>query len=236
MRVKPSKSLIALLAGVLMITLVGGLGLLSFQRKLLARSNQELADLNQEIATGDNIDQRLIQAEEALQRDQLALHNLEKALPNYAYVPTLLRQLEDLALVTKNQVNGVRPEPIPEDTSAALKRRKAPDPETDEEDEESDKPAKSPYNVLPITISMVGQYSTIQSFLDRLTRFPKVLAVQQLEVQPHRSGAKRGGRSDLLDVELKVHAYILDESSAQPAPAKAVSKSDAATQMVKGVN
>jgi len=216
MKVKPTKALIALLASVLFLTLAGGLGLIAYQRHSLAATHQKLTDLQHEVAAGDNIRNRLAASEEALRADQLSLRNLELALPTYAYVPTLLAQLENLAQTTGNQVQGVRPEPLKEEPKARLRRRKAPDPENAEPESEAGKKPKGPYEMLPITIGLVGDYASVQDLIERLTHFPKILAVQQIEVKPHRdsSAATRvQGTRSLLDVKLRVNAFILDDGS-----------------------
>ena len=212
---KPRKGLIGILAAFLGLVLLGGAGTLWMQNSTLTRMTEELRQKEEEKSQGERIARRQVEAEQQLEMDRARLEFLEAGVPNAAYVPTLLRDLEALAVNTHNRVSSVRPELVPVKAPTRLERRRdpnaadKPEGENGEKKEPEEKP--KPYDPLYIKVSLVGTYPQIQAFLQQLTRFPKIVAVQELQLRPH-AGAGKPEMANMLDCDLKLTAYIMKDS------------------------
>jgi len=112
----------------------------------------------------------------------------------------------------------VRPQ-IVQEAPTRLQQRRELDAqgEKKEEDEKEKKKAPEPYTRLGIQVNLVGSYRTVQAFTDHLMRFPKILAVEEMQLRPHRAAGEAVNESAaLLDVELRLTAFVMKEA----APAK----------------
>lgn len=230
MRLKPTRPTIYILGGGvgLMLLLFGGI--IYWQQTVLTGARTTLGRKEVEVTEGRQIAKRREQARLDLEADQAKLQFLETAVSDAAFVPTLLKQLEELAINTNNRVIGVRPQVVQEAPTRLQQRR---DPEAQakgdkkEDDKKEVKKAPEPYTRLGIQVNMVGSYRTVQAFTDQLTRFPKIIAVEEMQLRPHRAqGNEREDKSlALLDVDLRLTAFIMN----QPAVAKPTTTAIAAS-------
>ncbi|HEU4752769.1 MAG TPA: type 4a pilus biogenesis protein PilO, partial [Armatimonadota bacterium] len=150
------------------------------------------------------------------------IHFLESGVSDAAYVPTLLKQLEDLASSTHNKVISVRPS-MEAAAPSRIQQRRDPDSEAKggdgaDKEKETEKKKPEPYTRLSIQVTLVGGFTSTQQFVDRLTRFPKIIAVDQLQLRPH--AAQDTDRQGLLDVDLKVTAFVMKENTFAARPAE----------------
>lgn len=140
---------------------------------------QELQGLQDKLATRPMLERKYSNLQE-----RLAV--LEPALPTYAYIPTFLRQIEKLAQDTDNKVMGVKPLPL-------IERAPTPAPASTESPAGADggaAPAEEQlaadalYDRVPIEFDLTGEYWQTEKFLERLSQFPKMLAVNDLSLAP----------------------------------------------------
>ncbi len=222
MRLKPTKTTIYILGGgvALMLLLFGGV--VYWQQSVLTSARATLGRKEVEVTEGRKIAKRREQARLDLEADQAKLQFLETAVSDAAFVPTLLKQLEELAINTNNRVIGVRPQVVQE-APTRLQQRRDPEAQANGDKQEGDKKeetkAPEPYTRLGIQVNMVGSYRTVQAFTDHLTRFPKILAVEEMQLRPHRAegGVQRDESAALLDVDLRLTAFIMKEpTTAKP--------------------
>jgi Tfp pilus assembly protein PilO len=173
---------------------------LSALQATLAAKQTELKNIEPEIASRPQLETEYSDLQE-----RLAV--LEPSLPNYAYVPTLLRQLERLAGETNNKIDGIKPQrarakPTPKKTATAgdtaRRGQQAAPP-----------PPPVPYDSVDIDVGLQGTYWTTIKFLESLQKFPKMLAVNEMSVKP-TSTATTGG-SPQLGVQITVKAVVAKE-------------------------
>jgi len=127
---------------------------------------------------------------------------LEASLPPAEYIPTLLGQVEETARVCGVKIQTFRP--------------KAVTPQAPPAEGAAEKPADAAdKRQFDMTIS--GSYGDVQRFLQTLTKFRKILALDSIQLQPGNAG-KSGGSPDLTG-RLGFTAYILPPSPADAAPA-----------------
>lgn len=197
------------LLGIAALCLIGlGLSLYRSKSSELHRLERELAEkeLQLEEVQAKLASQPELEAEyEGL---QARLSVLEPALPDSAYIPTFLHQIEALALSTSNRILMIRPKPQP------ARRRGAADVVVDDETGElreasgaegAPKAPKAgaapapelPYDQVPIELRTEGSYWTTLDFLQELKQFPKMIAVNDISLQPKQAGADAQTSPDL---------------------------------------
>jgi Tfp pilus assembly protein PilO len=208
---KPSKQTCAILGGLMAVTLLGVVGLYFWQSSELAAVEQKVREKQNEVASGEKIAQRLAQVENDYGNMQNQLRYLETSVTAGQYVPTLLKQMEGLAKSVSLKVASVRPTLEP-----------APAPPADKEKRKDFKPW--PYDKLHVDMEVSGSYWNVARMLYRLTEFPKIMSVQNLQINPQVSGGN--GYNSTLSVKMKVTGFIFPNDGqphgdgAQPAPTK----------------
>ena len=216
MRLKPTKGTIALLGGALGLVVISVGTILWFQEKALAETTASLHVKLSEMKDGHKVARQRDEVRAALEQDRAQLLYLENGVSDAAYVPTLLKQFEELAATTHNRVLGVRPIADVRGPSRLEQRR---DPNAQGKSDSGDKDKKDavkpePYTRLGIQVSLVGSFQSSQAFIDRLTRFPKIVAVEEAQMRPHSTLGPNGEKErGLLDVEVKLTAFIMKDSA-----------------------
>ncbi len=219
MRIKPTKGTILLLGVMLAAAVVTFGGAVWFQRQAVDQAVTTLAAREAELADGRQIARQRDSARDAVERDRQELAFLENGVTNSAYVPTLLRQLEDLARGTANKVVGVRPEVVTQ-APTRLQQRRDPDAQgSGTAGSEEPEPKPEPYTKLSIDVSFYGTYRSCQAFLARLNRFPKIIAVEEVQFQPHRDERDRfTANQTILDAKAKLTAFVMKENQVPVSP------------------
>ena len=219
MKLKPTKGLITLLgAGLGLIVLATG-GLCWVQNGALTSALQKVEQKEAEVEDGQARERRREVALTNLEKDRQQIRYLETAVSDSAYVPTLLKQLEEAAVQTHNRVLGVQPQMVTQAPSR-LEQRRDPDAQGKEgesaEEEKKRRKREEPYTPVGIQVSLVGGFQSTQAFVERLTQFPKIIAVEEMQVRPHQGEAGAKEQAALLDVEIKLTAFVMKEK-AKPA-------------------
>jgi len=220
---KPSKRTCVVLGSLMVLTLIGSIGLYIWQSGEIAAVEQKVREKQEEVASGEKIAQRLTQVETDYGNMQNQLRFLETSVTAGQYVPTLLKQMEGLAKNVNLKVASVRPTLEP-----------APQPPADKEKRKDFKPW--PYDKLHVDMEVSGSYWNVARMLYRLTEFPKIMAVENVQINPQAGGYN--SYNSTLNVKMKVTGFIFPndgqphadggQPAAQPAPAKAAQASSAA--------
>lgn len=181
----------------------GGQRLTALNRTLRERRDT-LARLEGRVATLKKLEVRC-----RTLRRRLAI--LEPALPEGEYVPTFLRQIENLARDTKNELSSIKPKPVVE---LALSKPKAAASEESLDESLSGGAASNgagapaserPYETLMIEMGMQGQYWDLLRFLDELGQFPKMIAVNEISLK----GMQRTGSAAAEQTEITTSVSLV---------------------------
>lgn len=218
------KSLVAIMAAAMVVLLGIGVFVYRARARTLAELRAELTQKQTELAGAKaRIAKRpQLEKEYAALRAELAV--LEPTLPTYAYVPTFLKQIEALATDTDNAVAGVRPQPKPQTPPAAPaaaegegggEAKPASEAPGAKAGAEPAEPRVMAYDHLPIEISLVGGYWSTAEFLSHLATFPKMIAVNDLQVAPAARAEGICGAPDL-QVRLNLLALIYKDGEEEP--------------------
>ncbi len=172
---------------------LGGAGILYAQIMHRNALMERMTEIDKKLESYRSASVQLKHAQDELRNAQDELRFLEKSVSEKAFVPTLLKQLEDAARRHQLTVQSVRLQTPPAQTTAA-------------QSTEGDKTEQKEYDEQPIEISVSGRYTNIMQFLDGLSRFPKIVAVDRVQLRPK----PRDYRYDpvQLDFTISVTAFI----------------------------
>ena len=211
------RKIVYALLGIALLCLIGlGGSLYHSKASQLKDLQQALGKKQAELTEAKSKVGKLPELEQGYQRLRARLVVLEPTLPNAAYIPTFLRQIEGLALGTNNQILLIRPKPAVKKTGAksAVKINN----ETGEVVQENRPPTAGgsapeqkepelPYDFVPIELRVQGTYWTVISFLSELQRFPKMIAVNDISFSPNQGGID-SGRSPNLTASMELTAVV----------------------------
>jgi Tfp pilus assembly protein PilO len=183
----------------------------------LQKANADLSYKESQVENSKKIANRLDESKQKYIAVGDELKTLETGVNEAAYVPTLLKQLEHTGQGVSLAVVGVRPVAKPPEAPAAAPSREpggsgdsssAPPPPV------AKKPARPPYDTLQVDIQVQGTYWNVMRFLDQLKVFPKIIAVDSVQMNPtdvyNRGSGSGGGRviSPRLSATLSVTAFV----------------------------
>jgi Tfp pilus assembly protein PilO len=197
-------------------TLVVGGGLAFFQYSALQDTQTTVAKLRKDALDESQLETQLKDSLGKLQQCSARLNHLEKGVPELAYVPTMLKELEGIGRENGLEVLGVRPVP-----------KVAPNPK----DITEKKAAKKRYSEVDIEVNCRGNYKSVKNFVRALQSFPKIVAARTISMTPKQDTSSVGG-SPKLDVTISLRSYLFppDKSDMKKAePPVAVSAKETKT-------
>ncbi|HWD41829.1 MAG TPA: type 4a pilus biogenesis protein PilO [Fimbriimonas sp.] len=180
------------------IAVLGGGGFLFLQNSSLDTQRDEVRSLEKQASQASTVSAQLVDAKKSLNELQTKLAHLEQGLPDSAYVPTMLKELELMGKSQNLEVTGLRP---------SIKR-----PTSNAKDREM---AKKPYEPLDLELKAKARYSDLVNFVRALDSFPKIVAVRTLAIVPPAPGAR--AHDDRLDVTMGLRAFLFKQSQPQTA-------------------
>lgn len=156
---------------------------------------------------------------------------LEASVSTQAYVPTLLKQIEHMGKSVHLEVVGVRPKAP--DPNAGLAKKAAAEAAAKDQGA-SDKPADGsvaakpellkPYDELEVDLELEGSYMNALDFLYKLTSFPKIMAVNTVQMSPDSGLGGIATESPNLSIKINVTAFVFKEASPSKKPASGTAK------------
>lgn len=174
----------------------------------------ELNNKQSQMDSSAKIAARLPVARREFMEAQAQLGFLEQGVSSKAYVPTFLRQVEELGKKNHLQVAGVRPkqEEVKPPVVAAS--------QADSDDKKKNQPVAKPkppepYDKLTLDIEMKGKYWDVVRFMHEITSFPKIVAVNEIQIAPESRFDITG--SPKLTIRFNATAFILKDQVA-PGP------------------
>lgn len=206
---------LAILIAVAAVLFVGNVVVYVMASGALGKAKQELAAREDQVENSKKVAQRLRSSEEQYREVAAQITMLERSVNRQDYIPTLLKQLENTGAKVNLYVMGVRPivkpvGPVAAKTGDEGEGGKAPAAQAPKP---AKKEAPQPYDMLDIDIQVQGTYWNTLRFLDELTRFPKIVAVNTVQVIPGGCGVEgamhgRHGFSPGLNVTLGITAFV----------------------------
>lgn len=199
------KKTLLVLGGVLGFETIvcAGIGMSVYNRK--SALEQTLAGKETALANVRTISASLPALQAQYLKMQAQVQFLERALPPAEYIPTLLGQVEQTAIASGVAIQEFRPKAQAETPPAAAEGSAAsPD---------------AGVSKMQFDVSIRGDYTQIQRFLQSLTRFRKILALDSLTLNP--SAATDVNVSPVLTGSMSFTAYVLPPSTDAVEPVSA---------------
>jgi len=153
---------------------------------------------------------------------------LEASVSTQDFVPTLLKQLEHLGKSVNLKVIGVRPEPPSKDPVVARSissGAKAAEGNVEAASQQKNtaagaaKPATAvkPYDEIKIDVQAQGKFMNALDFLYKLTSFPKIVAVNSVDLAPP-GNLESCYASPSLTIKLNITAFVLKSDKKPTVP------------------
>lgn len=175
------------------------------------RAQTELSSREAQVENSRKVAVRLEASRVKYEDMESKLAVLERSVSKAEYVPTMLKQLENAGKAVKLDVVGVRPI-VKELPPPVASRADADSGSSGSTPKPTVKKEQKPYDSMVVDIQLKGSYWNTMKFLDGLTRFPKIVAVNKVQMSPGNECQSEGGRrptiSPRLNVTLNLSAFI----------------------------
>lgn len=199
MKGRPDPRLFLLLGGV---GVLAGAGLLYVQFSGLSEQQAKVDQLAAEVRAQRDVPAQLQVSQRELDRVRSELAHLERNVPDFAYVPTLLRELETIGKASGLKVLGIRP-------LAKSDAAKADDA----------KGLQKAYEEIDIDVTCRGSYGGILKFVNALNAFPKIVAARAVSVEPKPDPLKPQLAPEL-EISARLRAFLFREPQTERAADK----------------
>jgi Tfp pilus assembly protein PilO len=158
-------------------------------------SEQQAAvdEIQKQVDESAGVRKELATAETRLSELRVKLAHLEKGVPDYRYVPTLLTELEKFGNANGMHVTAIRP--------MVTKTSAKPD----------EKETRKAYDEMTIEVKGRGTYGDGLRFLRALHRFPKVVAARTVSLQPRVLSTDPVGGSPFLEMTVELQLFVFPE-------------------------
>lgn len=176
------------------VTVLVGAGLCYMEWGKVGEQQAKIEALRKQGVDAKTVNELLDQSQTDLSQLQTKLAHLEQGVPMFAYVPTMLKELESTGKQHKIEVLGVRP--VPKQQSSAPSKDK--------------KPARKPYEELDIEVKGRGQYGDVLRFVTALNTFPKIVAARTVSIEPKIETVKDVTKRSL-EVTVLLRAYLFKD-------------------------
>jgi Tfp pilus assembly protein PilO len=191
MKISPQPKLFLRLSGVVAVL---GVGLMYMTYSSNSETIAKIEQLQKEVRDEKEVQTELTNNKRNVMELKAKLEHLESGVQQAAYIPTMLKELEDYGKKNKMTILSVKP------VMAANAGKKG------------DK-KKSSYEELNVAVKARGEYADTVRFLNALTNFPKIIAIRTVSIAPKADASmqlKKKGKPQL-DVDLEVRAYVFKE-------------------------
>ncbi len=178
------------------VAALSGAGVCYMQLGSLGEAQQKLDQLKPELKSERQLRTEIAEGSTELKKTQAVVFHLEKGVPQTAYIPTMLKDLETRTKLQGLQFLGIREVPRPKG------------PEV--------KGEKKPYVEIDFEISARGKYGDVMRFVRSLEDFPKIVATRGVTMQPKSN--PKGPK--LLEVTLELRTYMFPEDTKKPTASK----------------
>lgn len=190
------------------IALIGAGGACYYQFSQLQASHEKAAKLKEQLLDEKGLQRKVDESLVVVEDAELMLEHLEKGVPQFAYVPTMLRELESIGKSNGCDIYGVKPKlPKPDKAKKGEKKNAGKSPAK----------SKKPYTELEIEVTGRGQYERILSLVTSLEGFPKIIAVRAVDMTPKKTGKEAVGVLNLeFTLSIRAFAFPPEPGTTQP--------------------
>lgn len=173
---------------------VGGAGLLWMTNSSNAETSTHIASIRKDLRDEKEVQAELEDSKKKVEDLKFKLKHLEEGVQQFAYIPTMMKELEEFG--KKNQIQIVEIKPIVAPPAVG---------------KDKDEKRKSAYEEMNVNIKCRGSYEDSLRFLEALKIFPKIVAVRTVSLSPHTDNHTAKTAKPVLDLELELRAYAFKD-------------------------
>lgn len=183
--------------------------LYSPKRQEVARLKQELQQKQQELQQAKRTDEELRRIKVEIEAAQAELTTLEVSLPPEEYVPTLLREIENLGRQTRGQIAALSPGQI-QQVGGSTPQQGTPTVQAGQTADQQAQQAETAvqYSQIPLSIPYVGSYNSMMQFLEQIAAMPIVIVIDSITINKTSDFDSVDG-TPLLSVQMPANVYLL---------------------------
>lgn len=176
--------------GLFVVVAVAAIGAYYYFIEMPARAEiqtqeQELATIRTRINRGLATARQLPEFRKEVDQLQARLDSLRPIIPDEKDAAELLRRIQTLAVQSSLTIRGFKPQPV---TTKAM------------------------HAEWPITLELEGTYHNLGLFLDRVSKFPRLINVGKLDIR----GRDKPDADTSIDVTCTATTFVLTGSTAKP--------------------
>jgi len=186
-----------------LVTLLLSVGSLYLPYRGYTALSEALEEKRKELEQSQQATSQLRLVQQTYEQTKRELQFLERGVSQSAYIPTMLQQIEQTAKNLNLKIVAIRPQ----------------QPTQNNPQEQKEK-AKKSYEEQLIEISIQGNFWSLMRFLKQLDEYPKILAVQTVQIQSKTTNQpNQSATNPELEIRATVRAFIF-KNSGQPANAQ----------------
>lgn len=181
-----------LFTGLLALSLIAGLGFAYMQYGSLTAAQSEVERLRKENADEKAVRKRLVESQVKLDEALAALKHVQLEVPQREFLPTMLKDLEQVGQSHGVKVLGVKP--LAKKSSSSRDKKST-----------SSSKARKPYTELDVEVKGTGGFEQVYAFMSALKSFPKIAELRSVSISPRRAGNEGGST---LELTANMRAYV----------------------------
>ncbi|MFQ3611379.1 MAG: type 4a pilus biogenesis protein PilO [Fimbriimonadales bacterium] len=191
-RIQRVQRLVKVLSIGVLVTLLLSVGSLYLPYQGITRINEALEQKRKELEQAQQATSQLRLVQQEYEQTRRELQFLERGVSEYAYIPTMLQQIEQTAKNLNLEIAAIRPQQPAQQSTQDQKEK-----------------AKKPYEEQMIEISIRGNFWSLMRFLKQLDEYPKILAIQTIQVQSKaQNQLEMTNTNPQLEIRTTVRAFI----------------------------
>lgn len=199
-RIQRTQRLVKTLSIGVLVTLLLSVGSLYLPYQGITRINETLEQKRKELEQAQQATSQLRLVQQEYEQTRRELQFLERGVSQYAYIPTMLQQIEQTAKSLNLEISAIRPQQDSQQSTQDQKEK-----------------AQKPYEEQLIEISIRGNFWSLMRFLKQLDEYPKILAIQTMQVQSKvQNQLETAPTNPQLEIRTTVRAFIFKNHSPRP--------------------
>lgn len=176
------------------IVVVAGSGVLWMTNSSISDQSSHIDSLRKELRDEKEVQKELADSKKKVDDLKFKLQHLEEGVQQYAYIPTMMKELEDYGKVNKIQIVQIKPIIMPQTPG-----------------KDKDERRKNAYEEMNVSVKCRGSYEDSLRFLQAIKVFPKIVAVRTVSLSPHTDNSTKKTGKPVLDLELELRAYAFKD-------------------------
>ena len=185
-----------------------GAGLMWMTNSNISDQSNHIATLRKELKDEKAVQRELDEAKKKVDDLKFKLVHLEAGVQDFAYIPTMLKELEQFGKQYNLEIIQVKPIVTPPPTG----KEKGLDKQ------------KSAYQELNVNVRGRGSYQDSLRFLEAIKVFPKIVAVRTVSLSPHVDNTNKKVGKPVLELELELRAYAFKDDNKDNKDTKTAAK------------